>query len=153
MFSCNTISVPKSQETPPVTGLMSLTRYKIDFNHPLGSGKYGTIYEIVPRPENEKGYASKWFPCLYDYLFRLPKDSDRTERNLCVKLYNSSFYIFLKSRSYAASKKSISEPEAELKANKILCKHHFNKMSIFASDNMYVQFKSLVRGNTLAYYI
>jgi hypothetical protein len=34
---------------------ISFKNYKIDYNKCLGSGVFGSVFKVVPRPENEKG--------------------------------------------------------------------------------------------------
>ncbi|MBS0637580.1 MAG: hypothetical protein JSS12_08715, partial [Verrucomicrobia bacterium] len=53
-----------------VPSVMSFWDCKINYNRCLGSGEWGTVYEVVPRPNNEQNYWSYLFPYVYDYIFR-----------------------------------------------------------------------------------
>lgn len=137
-------------DKPPT---VSFWQYKIDYNKCLGSGKYGTVYELAPRPAAERGLLSSWFPYIYDYLYPV-KNNEEEERLYCVKVYHS-FYHYLQSYNTLEDvayfwNKSFGESCIDVQTNILLHKHQLSNIVFYPTYSFYSQFKTLIRGKTLA---
>ncbi|KTD25419.1 Uncharacterised protein [Legionella lansingensis] len=135
---------------------MSFLDYKIDYNKCLGSGVFGTVYEVVPRPENEKGFFSYWFPYAYDYLFRVGP-IDREPSQYCVKISKTALRIVYENPNhpfrYRLAWHSLFEAAKEEKTNGVLRKYSLSNICFFKTNSIYSQFKTQVHGKTLHDYI
>ena len=118
---------------------LSFWDYKINYNHCLGVGSVGTVYGVVKRPANEKGYLPYLMPYLYDYVFPLSevKENDRT--NLCVKISNTILNLI--------------ESFEEVQANTLMQKYKLTTVKFYKTASLYSQFKTMVNGHTFQYYL
>jgi len=135
---------------------MSFSDYKIDYNYCLGSGVFGTVYAVVPRPENEKGFLSYWFPYSYDYIFRATPSNQKTYQ-YCVKISKTSFKLLFENPNHPFRFRlpwhSLFEFEKEEKTNHVLRKNGMSNLRFFKTSSFYSQFKTLVQGGTLHHYL
>ena len=124
----------------------SLVEYKIDYDNELGQGVYGRVYGVVKRPEAEKNFVSFWFPYQYDYWFRL-SSSEKEETKWCVKISKNYF-------DGSADIQSTSlEKSRQYRSNQILRKYRVTNVVFPETYEYRAQFKSLVKGKTLDYYL
>ena len=136
---------------------VSFRNYKINYTRPpLGSGVFGTVYEVCSRPENEKGFLSHWFPYIYDYVY--PANiRDTSSTKYCVKVFKSSFRILLETSGKPLCLRypiiSFFERSNEQKSNAVLQKHKITKIHFFKSNSFYSQFKTIVCGKTFQFYV
>ncbi|WED43365.1 hypothetical protein [Legionella cardiaca] len=135
---------------------MSFADYKIDYSRPLGEGVFGTVYPVVPRPENEKGIFSYLFPYVYDWLFR--SGSFGTEPGqYCVKIAKTSLRMIYENPSHPFRFKlpwhSFFEAAKEKNTNQVLQKNGMTNIRFFKTNSFYAQFKTRVNGRTLHHYL
>ncbi len=135
---------------------MSFANYKIDYNRCLGSGVFGTVYAVVDRPENEKGFFSYWMPYAYDYVFRADI-SPQESSPYCVKISKTAIRMVYENPTHPFRFKlpwhSFFEGAKEQKTNEVLRKNSISKICFFKSNSFYSQFKTRINGNTLHHYI
>ncbi|MDI9818299.1 MULTISPECIES: hypothetical protein [unclassified Legionella] len=135
---------------------MSFKDYKIDYNHCLGSGVFGTVYAVFPRPENEKGFFSYWFPYAYDYIFR-DSSSEEKSTQYCVKISKTAIRMVYENPLHPFRFKlpwhSLFEAKKEEHTNQVLQKNGLSNICFFKTNSFYSQFKTRVIGKTLHDYI
>jgi hypothetical protein len=135
---------------------MSFSDFKIDYNHPLGSGVFGTVYQVVPRPANEKGFFSYYFPYVYDYLFRIDPSKNLSAK-YCVKISKTWMRMVYENPEHPFRFRlpwhSLFEGAKEENTNTVLRKHKMSNITFFKTYSFYAQFKSLVHGKTLHHYL
>jgi hypothetical protein len=133
---------------------ISLANYKIDYSRRLGSGVYGTVYAIAPRPENEKGFFSANFPFIYDYLF--PVTQAYSSEQYCVKSFHSMLRITWenldKDWSLERVKMIWNQPADERNTHATLSRHGLTQLQFFEGNNHF-QLKTRVKGKTFRQYI
>jgi hypothetical protein len=114
---------------------VSFSNYKINYNCRLGSGKYGSVYEVVERPEKEKRCCSRFFPHIYDYFYRVEEESKKTT-NLCIKIAKPCGFF--------------SPPSEDVETNRILRSHELTQIHFYNTRSLWSQFKTRIYGPTLA---
>jgi hypothetical protein len=127
---------------------------KIDFNQLLGKGVFGYVYNVIQRPENEKGFFSKWFPYAYDYFFRT---RGKAESKDCVKIAKP-FLAILFNQITAGDPLPLAKPVQSLFAsnqdvstNMLLRQYGLSKIKFKHVDySVYSQIKTKVEGYTFA---
>ncbi|MGC1181803.1 hypothetical protein [Legionella sp.] len=137
---------------------LSLKDYKIDYNKCLGKGVYGSVFRVVLRPENEKGFWSSWFPYLYDYIYPVnSKPIDERSKKYCIKIFKPAIQVLYENINHPLPLRypieSFYVHSEELKTNQILCKHGISGITFFNSASRYSQLKTRVRGKTLRFYL
>lgn len=126
---------------------LSLVEYKIDYDNELGDGIFGRVYGVLERPENEKNFLSFWFPYQYDYWFRLDH-SEKKETKWCVKI-TKDYYL-----DRGPDIKTIFlEKSSQYRSNQLLRKYRVTNVVFPETYGYRAQFKSLVKGKTLDYYL
>lgn len=137
---------------------LPLKDYKIDYNKCLGNGVYGSVYRVVLRPENEKGFWSNWFPHLYDYVYRVhSKPNDEESKKYCIKIFKPMIQVLYENSNEPLPLRrpidSLFEPSIERKTNQILRESGISGITFFNSKSWYSQLKTRVRGKTLKFYL
>ncbi|KTD78816.1 GNAT family N-acetyltransferase [Legionella waltersii] len=131
---------------------LTFTHYKIDYSHPLGSGVFGTVYPLVQRPENEKGFFSYWFPYVYDWIYR-PNPNDSKPTDYCVKVSKTSLRMVYENPTHPFRFRlpwhSFFEAAKEEKTHQVLEKNGMTNIRFFKSPSVYAQIKTRVKGRTL----
>jgi hypothetical protein len=117
-------------------GWLSFSNYKVNYNCPLGSGNYGTVYEVVERPKREKRCCPVLFPLVYDYFYRVEEAGKKTT-GLCIKIPNSSDKLLFS----RLSDKDI---------NAVLKKYDLTRVIFYKTCNIFSQLKTRVSGPTLS---
>ncbi|MES2274021.1 MAG: hypothetical protein V4487_07500 [Chlamydiota bacterium] len=112
---------------------ISFTDYKIDYNNCLGSGTQASVYEVIKRPQNEKGYFSYLFPHIYDYLFRIDENK-KISTNICIKIAKSPCNAL----SLLDDKRS----------NQVMVDKKISKIKFYKTFSLFSQFKTRVNGKT-----
>jgi ribosomal protein S18 acetylase RimI-like enzyme len=148
IFDVPKVAKTKQEEAKKLT----FTDYKIDYSHPLGSGVFGTVYPLVQRPENEKGFFSYWFPYVYDWIYR-PSPSDSKPSDYCVKVAKTSLRMVYENPTHPFRFKlpwhSLFEAAKEEKTHRVLEKNGMTNIRFFKSPSLYAQIKTRVKGRTL----
>lgn len=136
---------------------ISFWDYKINYNGFLGMGDFGTVYEVVKRPENEKGYCSYLCPYVYDYIFPVKEKNEDQDTNLCVKISKSSLRVFFEALDrlapIAKAFGCFLQSSEEKETNAILKKHNLTKINFYDSFSVYSQFKTKVNGRAFGSYV
>lgn len=128
---------------------MTFFENKIDYNQHLGSGAFGNVYSLVKRPEDEKGYCSYLFPYVYDYIFRVDKES-REETGFCVKILD---YLIVNGINKLHPFILYMEPASQFSANRLLRERNISKIEYCSSGGILSYFKTRIQGKTLEDYI
>jgi len=136
---------------------LSFWDYKINYNKFLGSGVFGTVYEVVKRPENEKGYLPYFFPYVYDFIFLANEKKYFEKTNLCIKISKSAFRVLFENIDHPLPLRrpidSFFQSSEERKTNCLLQKHRLSKIKFYKTNSFYSQFKTLVNGHTFQFYL
>lgn len=137
---------------------MSFSDYKINYSNRLGSGVFGTVYEVIRRPENEKGIFSYLFPYVYDSIFLVDEKKSVEKTDLCIKISKSTFRIFLENTythptPLMLALRCFHQFKQEQKTNTILRKYGLSKILFIKTSGFYSQFKTVVRGHTFDFYL
>ncbi|MBV8803170.1 MAG: hypothetical protein JO131_09490 [Gammaproteobacteria bacterium] len=134
---------------------ISFKNWKIDYSRCIGRGTFGIVYEIVPRPEYEKGIFSYWCPYLYDYIFPVNQEQNYVPSPYCVKIFKSSFRLFLRDmqKDTSSAIHSFDQPQLETKLNRVLNQYGLSKIKFFKSNSIYAHFKTKLTGKTFYYYL
>ncbi len=128
---------------------VSFNDYKIDYSQFLGAGRYGRVYAIVARPDNEKNIISKWIPYVYDWIY--PAKSN-VESKYCVKIS----YFFIASVFNNSSLSPAVNAFWEKDSNKsIILRNQYgiSLINVYSIDSWYSQIKSRINGHTLHHYM
>lgn len=136
----------------PTSDYLSFEDYKINYRHLLGQGTYGLVYEVIKRPENEKGVFSYFFPYIYDRIFVID-DEEKEPTNLCVKISKTTFRIFWETNSLRFPVKSFSQAAREERTNQVLNQYGISNIKFYKTTSLYAQFKTRVFGLTFFYYL
>jgi hypothetical protein len=136
---------------------VSFKDLKIDFNQLLGQGMFGYVYNLIPRPHNEKGFLSQWFPIPYDYLFR---SKNKTKSSECVKILKPSPWTLISIAlcslipppiALLFAVKSFFARREEASTNNLLRKYGLSKIAFKDVDySVYSQVKTKVEGYTFS---
>lgn len=124
----------------------SFKDYKIDYSQFLGAGRYGRIYALIARPDNEKNIFSKCMPYVYDWIY--PAKSNG-ESKYCVKCAKVS-YSFIES---VIDDSSFREKDIQNKSTILRNQYGISRINIYLTGSWYSQVKSRVNGHTLHYYM
>lgn len=118
---------------------LSFWDYKIDYSNRLGSGAYGTVYGVIKRPENEKGYLPYLIPYIYDYVFASQLTKEENKTDLCIKVSKTIFGAVVSLE--------------DVKCNTLMQKHGLTTVQFYKTESLYSQFKTIVNGHTFQYYL
>lgn len=137
--------------------IISFYDYKINYNTCLGKGVFGAVYEIIKRPENEKGYLAWLCPYLYDYVFTVDCKNDIEKTGLCVKISKSALRILYENINHPLplrrSLYSFFAPSIEINGNRVLQERGLTNIKFYETNSIYSQFKTMVNGHTLEFYL
>jgi hypothetical protein len=128
----------------PVTDLVSFHDYKINYNHCLGAGVFGVVYDLVKRPDREKGFLTYWCPQTYDYLF--PANVGTPSVDLCVKISKSAWRILYEQTELTFPIRSWTEAADEEKSLAIARKNGLTTVYCYPTNCSYVSFRTKING-------
>lgn len=147
---------PEQTLPPIINQAISFEDYKIDYSQFLGSGCFGRVYALIPRPKNEKNIFSRWMPYIYDRIY--PAKSNG-ENAYCVKI--SYFFIESAIREINAGNDSFLAPpvyafwEKDIQNASTVLRNQYGVSSIhiYSTNSWYSQIKSRINGHTLYHYM
>ncbi len=133
---------------------VSFVNYKINYNHCLGDGAVGTVYEVVRRPIHENGRIASLCPYIYDRIHPVD-EATKIETDLCVKISKTTLRVLF-SNPLAILKSPLalfSEPKEERDLNGMLQRLGATSIRFYDTGDLYAQFKTRVFGHHFAHYL
>jgi hypothetical protein len=137
---------------PFIPQVLSIEDFKIDYSQFLGSGCFGKVYALIPRPDDEINSFSRWIPYIYDRIY--PAKSNG-ENEHCIKI-SYSFIECIIREIYTGNGSALNvfwEKSIQNESATLRYQYGVSQIHIYSTNSWYSQIKSRVNGHTLYHYM